>query len=264
MELRQLLISTQSMLKCNIICLLLCVLVSYAVFAQQDSTQDATHKFGYRDVVLPSALFAVGLAKVTDYDFIRINNRLRNFVSDRWNTKHATTIDDKLQYFPMAMVYALNLCQYRGQHEFFSRSIILLGSATLTTLTVRIMKNNIREKRPDVRAFNSFPSGHSATAFMGAEFMWQEYKEKNKLVALSGYALATSVAMLRIYNNRHWFSDVCMGAGIGIFYTKLAYMIYPMAKKLFIHGEKDILVMPFYVQNDFGASTTGVTISLTI
>ena len=40
---------------------------------------------------------------------------------------------------------------------------------------------------------------------------------------------------LRMYNNKHWLSDVVAGAGIGIMSTKIAYWIYPVIKrKLFI------------------------------
>ena len=39
--------------------------------------------------------------------------------------------------------------------------------------------------------------------------------------------MASSTGYFRIHNKKHWFSDVVMGAGIGILSTKLAYMAFP-------------------------------------
>ncbi|WP_458626789.1 phosphatase PAP2 family protein [Winogradskyella sp. PC D3.3] len=43
--------------------------------------------------------------------------------------------------------------------------------------TVNILKTTGNVKRPDGSSKNSFPSGHTATAFMRAKFLYQEYKE---------------------------------------------------------------------------------------
>ena len=40
---------------------------------------------------------------------------------------------------------------------------------------------------------------------------------------MAGYAVATTVAIMRIYNNRHWLGDVCAGAGLGILSVTLVY-----------------------------------------
>jgi hypothetical protein len=47
---------------------------------------------------------------------------------------------------------------------------------------------------------SAFPSGHTAEAFLSAEFLMQEYKNHLHLVWHRGYAVATSVAYLRMYN----------------------------------------------------------------
>jgi membrane-associated phospholipid phosphatase len=48
---------------------------------------------------------------------------------------------------------------------------IIMGSS------VTILKNTSKVARPDGSDTKSFPSGHTATAFMGAEFLYQEYKD---------------------------------------------------------------------------------------
>jgi len=66
--------------------------------------------------------------------------------------------------------------------------------------------------------------------------------------------VASGVAYLRIYNNRHWFTDVVAGAGFGIISTKVAYWMYPFMKRTFFKDKKDRdgIVMPFYNGKEYG------------
>jgi membrane-associated phospholipid phosphatase len=101
-------------------------------------------------------------------------------------------------------------------------------------ITVQSIKNITKVQRPEGFGKNAFPSGHTATAFAGAEFLRQEYKEVSPWYGIAGYAVATTTGILRMYNNMHWFRDVVAGAGFGILSTKLAYWLEPIiANKLF-------------------------------
>jgi membrane-associated phospholipid phosphatase len=67
----------------------------------------------------------------------------------------------------------------------------------------------------------SFPSGHSTAAFAFAAAAstelgerWPRHRVAVGTVLFSG---ATLVGLSRMYNNRHWASDVAMGAAIGSF-----------------------------------------------
>jgi membrane-associated phospholipid phosphatase len=108
--------------------------------------------------------------------------------------------------------------------------------------------------RTDDSSTNSFPSGHTATAFMGAEFLFQEYKDVSIWYGISGYVIAAGTGLFRVYNDRHWFSDVATGAGIGILSTKITYWMYPLLKKSVFKDKKDTkgLVMPFYNGKQYG------------
>jgi membrane-associated phospholipid phosphatase len=67
----------------------------------------------------------------------------------------------------------------------------------------------------------SFPSGHTTTAFAVASSITSETRRLHpsyvKLVAPVLYGGATLVGLSRMYHNKHWASDVVLGAGIGTF-----------------------------------------------
>jgi hypothetical protein len=61
--------------------------------------------------------------------------------------------------------------------------------------------------------YNSFPSGHTSDAFAMASVIG--YNIKNKYWQIPIYAVATGVGLSRIHDNKHWVSDVVLGAAIG-------------------------------------------------
>jgi membrane-associated phospholipid phosphatase len=60
---------------------------------------------------------------------------------------------------------------------------------------------------------NSFPSGHTSTAFTVATVLSQRID--NFYASLGLYSLASLTALHRIYNDKHWFSDTILGAALG-------------------------------------------------
>jgi membrane-associated phospholipid phosphatase len=68
-------------------------------------------------------------------------------------------------------------------------------------------------EKPDA-SFNSFPSGHTATAFSIATVFASQYSDIKAIPVIS-YSLATLVGISRITENKHWSSDVFAGAVIG-------------------------------------------------
>ena len=67
----------------------------------------------------------------------------------------------------------------------------------------------------------SFPSGHTTTAFAAAAAVTSEVNRQwprfTWYAAPVLYGGATLVGLSRMYHNRHWASDVALGAGIGTF-----------------------------------------------
>jgi len=66
---------------------------------------------------------------------------------------------------------------------------------------------------------SSFPSGHATAAFATAAVVSGEsarwWPNAARVITPAAYGSATLVALARIYSNKHWASDVIMGAGIG-------------------------------------------------
>jgi membrane-associated phospholipid phosphatase len=67
----------------------------------------------------------------------------------------------------------------------------------------------------------SFPSGHTTAAFAAASAVTSEslrwWPKGTWIVAPLMYGGATAVGLSRMYNNKHWGSDVVLGAAIGTF-----------------------------------------------
>jgi membrane-associated phospholipid phosphatase len=69
--------------------------------------------------------------------------------------------------------------------------------------------------------YASFPSGHTTTAFAAAAAVtaetWEWWPRARWIIAPTMYGGATAVGLSRMYNNKHWASDVAMGALLGTF-----------------------------------------------
>lgn len=220
-----------------------------------DSTSNHL-KFNYKQLIIPGVLIGYGVIGLESDQLLSFNSQIKKEVTEDIDNK--ITIDDFSQYAPAASVYALNAFGVKGKNNMRDRSVIFVTSYAIMATTVLGLKSLVHEERPDGSSNNSFPSGHTATAFAGAEFLWQEYKDKSIWYGIAGYAVATGTGLFRIYNNRHWLTDVAAGAGIGILSTKIAYWMNPyITKKLFKSSSETkstSMVAPFYNGQQYGLS----------
>ena len=159
----------------------------------------------------------------------------KNSFRQDYTNKHANTrlisnfktgIDDYTQYFGPAMTVGLKLGGYEGRSDWGR----LLASAAMSYGIMAGFVNGIKytasEMRPDGSTANSWPSGHTATSFVGATMLHKEYGlTRSPWFSVAGYGVATATGVMRILNNRHWISDVLSGAGIGIMSTELGYAL---------------------------------------
>lgn len=230
--------------------------VSSQTFNNKDTvTVYKTPKFKVKSLILPSALIVYGVVGLESDNLKLFNSIIKNEVEEDIDQKFS--IDDFSQYTPAFSVYAINLFGVKGKNNFKDRSIILATSYLLVGSSVYTLKNTTKIERPDHSAFNSFPSGHTANAFSGAEFLWQEYKDVSVWYGISGYLVATGTGIFRIVNDRHWLTDVAAGAGIGILSTKIAYWIFPYIDKHIFKNKSSsntAMFAPFYNGKQLGAT----------
>ena len=192
-------------------------------------------KFSYKQLIIPTVLIGYGFWGIESGQIKSFNSQIRDEFTE--NIDHKISIDDFSRYVPAVSVYALNAFGVKGKNNMRDRSVILATSTIITVVTVFGLKSITNVERPDGTSNDSFPSGHTAIAFAGAEFLYQEYKDKSVWYGVAGYTIAAGTGIFRMYNNRHWLTDVALGAGIGILGTKAAYWMNPyITRKLF--GEK--------------------------
>lgn len=232
------------------ICLFVCPML---LFGQVSGSTESIPKdkvqnlhFSKRQLIIPALFFTYGIASM-ESDFLKlVNNEIREEVKENIDEKF--TIDDFSQFVPVLSVYGLNYLGCKGKNNFRDRSVIFGTSFLLMSTTVFTLKKLTHVERPDGSTNNSFPSGHTANAFAGAEFLYQEYKDVSPWIGVAGFAVATGTGFFRIYNNRHWLSDVVMGAGIGILSTKIAYWTFPFIDNKILKAGKKVhsQIIPFY------------------
>lgn len=194
------------------------------VRAQQTQTADSVStQFRARQLVVPASLITVGAVGVS----LRPMVKARKWVNKEIGL-HTTKADDYLRFLPAAAYLGLGKVGVNAKHDFSDRLI----AGTTAYLAMGVMTQGtkwiVSEQRPDSDKRNSFPSGHAAVAFTGAELMRIEY---GNWIGLGGYVVATGVGIMRLCNQRHWANDLLAGAGIGILSAHIGYWLLPLNRK---------------------------------
>ncbi|MBO4444004.1 MAG: phosphatase PAP2 family protein [Bacteroidaceae bacterium] len=228
---------------------------------EQDDSIAAAHAFKGSQLIVPGVLITAGVSGFfepvkTWKETVRDNIREMN--------DNPITAEDYVQYMPAAGVLLTNLLMPDDTYALKDRILLLGTSYALMGATVNALKYTVISPRPDIydeyayygnprnltpkdnpHCFNSFPSGHTATAFMGAELARLEYGDDYPLIAVGAYALAAGTGFLRVWNERHWCTDVLAGAGMGILSARIAWWLLPYERQLLDRiCHKEIAVCP--------------------
>lgn len=120
-----------------------------------------------------------------------------------------------------SLVYSASIQDYEG--------ISQLGhSAVLSSVVTTFLKNSTNRTRPDGGDRDSFPSGHASLAFTGATYLHWRYGPRFGIPAYLG---AMAIGFQRVDSDRHFTSDVVVGALIGFaaaaVHTTRYGMVYP-------------------------------------
>lgn len=219
--------------------MLCCFIFLPAIKAQQDTiplmsrkwrkTKQDIDKFTseklYQMTYIGIPLIAGGLIVKGENDHFRA---LRN----RYIPTFQKHYDDYLQYVPAAVMIGLKAAGVEGRSSWGRMLTSDAFSAILMAASINTIKSTTKVMRPDGSSRNSFPSGHSATAFMTATMLHKEYGlTRSPWYSIGAYSIATVTAVSRQLNNRHWLSDIMVGAGIGILSTEFGYYFADMIFK---------------------------------
>lgn len=109
----------------------------------------------------------------------------------------------------------------------FKAATISVGIAMLTKVTIQRARPNTSPNdpfvfyKPEIYGNDyAFVSGHTIFAFSIATVYATEYSHK-KWVAPLAYTIASLASLSRVYDNKHWLSDVVAGAALGYGIGKL-------------------------------------------
>ncbi len=132
-------------------------------------------------------------------------------------------IDQLLKWAPIVAAFFADLRGEEPKKEFLKRLKLFAVSEGVVNGIVEPIKRIVHRRRPgSFTEFDSFPSGHTATSFLGAEMLRQAAKDKAPALAYAGYTVAIATAFMRVYKKKHWLSDVIAGAVLGIIAANIA------------------------------------------
>lgn len=190
----------------------------------RENTQYSINKHNFTDSKLYQMTFVGAplivtglLMKGEDTHFRSLrNNYMKEF-------KH--TYDNYSQYLPLAVMFGMKAAGVKSRDSWQRMLTSDVFSAAIMAGVVESVKRTTKVERPDGSDNRSFPSGHTATAFMTATMLSKEYGHLSPWISIGAYSVAAGTGMMRVANNKHWVSDVLTGAGVGIIATELGYYI---------------------------------------
>jgi len=182
-------------------------------------------------LIIPGTFLIYGALKPVVHGIAQLDDDILRQVKTNHPGFH-THVDNYAMWAPSASVYVLDAFKVSTSHSFQEHLLLDAGSIVLTGGIGYIMRKTTHNIKAYTTHNTKFPSGHVANAFRGAEFFHQELKDNNTLLSYSGYVVATTVGVLRIYNKVHLLTEVLAGAGLGILSTKLTYLIFEKTRLL--------------------------------
>ena len=238
--------------------------------ATSNSTNVKPYTFFQDQTYVGIPLFLAGvIAKSEKRSFRQNTADLRNSRT-RLLTNFHSEIDNYTQFAPAVLALGLNVAGVEGRSNLGRFAVSSALAYGIMAGIVNPIKYRAKEMRPDGSTRNSFPSGHTATAFVSATILHKEYGlTRSPWYSIAGYGVATATGVMRVLNNRHWVSDVLSGAGIGIFSTELAYGISDIIfkghglKRGFLSDKSNAVENPsfFSISMGMGLGTRNMTFS---
>ncbi|MCC3160173.1 phosphatase PAP2 family protein [Hymenobacter sp. 15J16-1T3B] len=172
--------------------------------------------------IVPAVLIGYGAYTFNGGGFY--TNQQANRDIHRLFPTYRTHLDNVLIFAPYAELGLVALAGVESRNDRLNTLLVIGKSELIMLASVYAVKALTREERPDGSDNLSFPSGHTAQAFLAASIVHNEFRDKSQWYGIGAYTIATGVGALRMINTKHWQSDVVAGAGFGILSAHLAYL----------------------------------------
>lgn len=159
-----------------------------------------------------------------------------------------TRLDDYSRHAPAVAAYGLYAVGLKGSRNVVAFSACYGLAHALSTGVVSNLKRVSHTSRPyDVTNYSSFPSAHTAEAFMTATLLHEQFGHGRPWLSVGGYTVAAATGAMRILNDRHWITDVLAGASVGFLSAEAVWRLYPaVARYLPGHLGQKLLLVPTY------------------
>jgi membrane-associated phospholipid phosphatase len=207
----------------------------------------------FKAVAIPAVMITYGAITATGNS--GINRSAREFTQKQFRPV-STGFDNTLIIAPYFELAAVALAGVESRNDRINTLLIIAKGEAIMLASTFAVKYLANETRPNGADNLSFPSGHTAQAFLAASIVHTEFRDKSQWYGVGAYTIATSVAALRMINDKHWQSDVVAGAGFGILSAHLAYLSHRNRWGRKSIG-RDIGMSPAY----FGNGATGMTVT---
>ena len=204
-----------------VIILILCALSTFAEAKINLGKEDTLSTTPHREWLLP----AIGGGSVLTGATISFDHG-GNPPATGYTPAFSYKADEVLRFVPAMALVGMKALGVESRTHSWSELIVRSAISTaIMGVSVEGTKRLSKRVRPDGSNNRSFPSGHTAAAFLTASLFAKEYGHRNSWYSVGAYGVATSTALLRRINDKHWTSDVMVGAGIGILSAELGYAL---------------------------------------
>lgn len=211
-------------MKTPLLLILATLLTIINVSAEQTDT--LTTRVEARQFIVPATLVAVGsFGSASPWWRHHIDAEVDHAIGSHRSWR----IAEGAQWLPYAAQIGLGALVVDARCGIVDRTLLSVTSFVILEAITQPVKRIVGRRRPDCSDNRSFPSGHTATAFAGAELMRLTY---GNTWGVAGYTVAAGVAAMRMAGRHHWLSDCIAGAGIGILSARAATWLLPLERRL--------------------------------
>lgn len=232
-----------------VVCISLALFCQGIGYSQTDSILAIKNDFLKKSIV-PLSLIGAGIYvnyAVGSLGKVSLQNHIQNGLNFH------TRADDFLQFSPIAILSIADVIGLKTENDLKTQAKNLLIITVSNYAIVKSLKLITNETRPNGSS-HSFPSGHTSNAFALAGTLHHELRESSPILSYSGYVFATATGALRVLNNKHWVSDVLVGAGVGMLVTDVFYRIQSQQIESKKEKKLSAIFVPTLKEKSFGVS----------